>query len=222
MRAMEKRTPVLVAAVLACVPIACKGAPASPFDRLQESQITVYRLQNWEPPATVTATAVPGQAAATSLIPGIPAEIQTWVSQGAQGMGSLIPPGLLPPGLIPGTTAQPTPTATTPAADVQRFEGFRIIQQSQVLDAKMREQLIDILGYDSSFDTKRSQCLYPELGISFAQGTLPPADVLVSFSCNQVQARNFQWPFQVNGLTQDTVKKFSVVTQQLFGQSMGG
>ncbi len=213
MPGMQIRTIALVAAALASLSVGCKGSPASPFDRLKDSPITVYRLQNWEPPqATAAATpAIPG----ASMIPGLPPEIQTWISQGAQGMGSLIPPGLLPPGLIPGTA---TPGATPAAlpADAPRFEGFRIIQQSQVMDQKIRDQIIDLVGYESSFETKSSNCLYPELGMSFAGGT-PPADVLVSFSCKQVQARNFQWPFPENGLKKDTVDKFQSMTQQLFG-----
>jgi hypothetical protein len=42
-------------------------------------------------------------------------------------------------------------------------------------------------------------------------------NVLVSFSCNRVEAKNFQWPFANRGLKQETVKKFSTLSQQLFG-----
>jgi hypothetical protein len=205
---------MLLAAAAAMTMVACKGSPASPFDRLKDSPITVYRLQNFEPQPQAAAPAM-GTPGGTSLIPGLPPEIQNWVQQGASGLGALLPPGLIPPGLIPGVgTPGAMPTAQP---DAPRFEGFRILGQAQVMDSKLREQIIDIFGYDSSFAAKKSPCLYPEVGISFTQVPQPPADVLVSFSCNQAQGRNFTWPHKDNGLTEDTSKKLVRITQSLFG-----
>ena len=211
---MNTRNLTLVLAATASMFVACKSGPAAPFDRLKDSSITVYRLQNYEPPPVAQAPA-PG-APGVPMIPGLPPEIQNWINQGAQGMGSLIPPGLLPPGLIPGTQPQATPVA--PAPDAPRFEGFRILGQTQVMDQKLKDELAELLGTESNFDSKMGQCLYPELGISFMQPPpMLPDNVLVSFSCNRVEAKNFQWPFANKGLKQDTVKKFSNMTQQLFG-----
>lgn len=219
-RVMKTRTFVVMAAAVASWTVACGKPPASPFDRLKDAPITVFRLQNYEPPPTATATGAPTQPGAMPTIPGIPPEIQTWIQQGAQGMGALIPPGLIPPGLIPGLPAPggATPPAAAPPQDAPRFEGFRILGQPvQVMDPKIRDQIIEVLGYENSFEDKRSPCLYPELGISFNQGpNMPPADVLISFSCKQAQGRNFQWPFAVNGLTKETVQKFTTINQQLF------
>jgi hypothetical protein len=220
---MNTRPVIVLALACAGAAVACKSAPASPFNQLKDSQITVYRLQNYEPPAAAATPApapTPGAQPGTPMIPGLPPEISSWVGQATgQGLGSLIPPGLLPPGLIPGQTppaAAPPPAAPPVAPDAPRFEGFRILGQSQVLDPKLREQLVDILGYPESFGTKKSNCLYAEMGVSFQQ--MPaPADVLVSFSCNKAEARNFTWPHTENGLTEDTVKKFSAITQKLFG-----
>lgn len=209
---MNTRNLTLVVAAAASLHVACASGPAAPFDRLKDSPITVYRLQNYEPPPVAqTAPAAPG----VPMIPGLPPEIQTWINQGAQGMGSLIPPGLLPPGLIPGT-GPAAPTA--PVADAPRFEGFRILGQTQVMDQKLKDELANLLGTEKNYDSRMGQCLYPELGISFQQPPpMLPDNVLVSFSCNRVEAKNFQWPFADKGMKQDTVKKFSNITQQLFG-----
>lgn len=207
---MTNRTLIALTAVSASLLAACGGA-AAPFDRLTDSQVTVYRLQNYEPPAAAaTTTPAPG---IPNLIPGltIPPEIQTWVQQGAQGLGGLIP-GLQ----IPGITTPTTPVA--PVADAPRFEGFRILGQSQVLDPKLRENLIDIFGKESNYDEKAGACLYPELGVSYPQAApMLPYNILISFSCNRIEPKNFQWPHPNRGLKKETVQKFSAINQQLFG-----
>ncbi len=173
--------------------------------------MVVYRLQNFEPPAqaALPAPTQPGAA----LIPGLPPEIQTWVQQGMQGMCALQIPGLPP---VPGCGAQAGAAVPTAPVDAPRFEGARILAQAQVMDPKIREQIVNIMGFDDNYGPKKSPCMYPELGISF-MGQNPPANVLVSFSCNQIQARNFQWPHADSGLKDDTVVKFKNIVQQLFG-----
>jgi hypothetical protein len=185
---------------------ACSSTPASPFDTMKTAPITAYRLQNYEPPPQ--ATAVP---TAPGMLPGMPAEIQQWIQAGA----SMLPPGLLPPGLLPGQPAAPTPPTavdTTP-----RFHGFRVLGQQPVVDDKLRSQLIDLFGYSKNFTSQHSPCVYAEFGFSFARIGQPPADVLVSLSCNQVQAQNFVWPHGDTGLSPDSVQSVSKISQSIFG-----
>lgn len=183
----------------------CAGAPASPFDQMQHAPITVYRLQNYEPPPQAQATA----PTLPSVIPGLPDEIQQWVQAGA----SMLPPGLLPPGLLPG---QPPPAQPSQQDSAPRFHGFRILGQAPVTNEKLRSQLIDLFGYEKNFDDSYSGCMYAEFGISFARMHQPPADILVSLSCDQVQAQSFQWPHRNRGLTPDAVQKLVHLSQTIF------
>ncbi len=178
-----------------------------PFDQMKSSPITLYRLQNYSPPAAQTAAA-PGPASM------LPPQIQQWITAGA----SLLPPGLLPPGLIPGSTPAPAATAST-----QRFppelgpNGFPIIAWQPVTDQNLSSQIIDTLGHQSNFGTPQQNCMYAELGISIAQPNNPaPANILVSLSCQTVQAFNITWPYPQTGLTPDSEKKFVAITQQVF------
>jgi hypothetical protein len=195
----------------------CAGSPAAPFDTLKSSNLTAYRLQNFEPQPTA---AVPGAAApgGAGVIPGLPPEIQSWVQQGASGFQQLIPPGLLPPGML-GQGGQPAPGATpAPAADsTPRFHGFRILSQTQVIDPDLKEELGKILGKEKNFDEKHANCMYAEMGLSFTSGMGPaPNDVLISYSCNQVAARNFAWPHPQTGLKPGTLEDLSKVVQQIW------
>lgn len=203
---------ILAAVTASLTLVACKGSPASPFNTLQDAPITVYRLQNFEPPTTATTTA-PTQPG-VPLIPGLPPELQTQIQQGAQMFCSWLPPGT--PGCAGGIGLGTTPTPTT--ADAPRFEGFRILGQAQVMDESLRKQIIEVFGYEKNFGSRKSPCLYPELGFSFGSyGAQPPANVLVSFGCNQVQARNFNWPFPDKGLKESTVNDLQNIVQRLFG-----
>lgn len=186
------------------VAVGCAGRPASPFDQMQNAPITVFRLQNYEPPPQAQAS-IPTQP---GMIPGIPAEIQQWIQAGA----SMLPPGLLPPGLLPGQPPPPTPQAD----NAPRFYGFRILGQAPVTNEKLRDELISLFGHEKNFDGASSGCMYAELGVSFARLNQPPADILVSLSCDQVQAQNFQWPHRGRGLTPDTVKRLVNVSQSVF------
>src|SRR5262245_15802254 len=102
-----------LAAILSLTGMACASAPAAPFDTLKTSNVTAFRLQNYEPPAPAPGAAPPAPGAA---IPGLPPEINAWIQQGASGLSQLIPPGLLPPGMVPGA-----PAAAPPAPDAPRF-----------------------------------------------------------------------------------------------------
>jgi len=205
---MRERTlgPVFaVLVVLSSVAGGCAGNPVAPFDSFKNAPMTAYRLQNYEPPPQATAmTPTAGQ------IPGLPPEIQKWVQAGA----SMLPPGLFPPGLIPGVTAPAAPVVdTTP-----RFHNFRILgMATNVIDPKLRDELIDIFGFEKNFDDTHGSCVYAEFGFSFARVGQPPADVLVSLSCDQVQAQNFMWPHRSTGLTADSAARISKVSQSIFG-----
>lgn len=189
---------------------ACAGAPAAPFDTLKTAPVTAYRLQNWEPPA---AAAVPAAGAATTLIPGLPPEIDKLIKAGA----AALPPGLLPPGLIPGMAPA---TPTTQVDTTQRFHGFRIIgAPANVVDDKTRQEIVDIFGFEKNFGSTRSNCVYAEFGFSFARVNMPPADVLVSVSCDQVQSQNFIWPHKYTGLTNDSRARLVQVMKLVFGIS---
>lgn len=212
---MKTRTYVLVVAGIASLSMGCKGSPASPFNTLQDSPITVFRLQNYEAPGAVT---TPTPTTQPSLIPGlpglpIPPEFQPQVQQAQTMICQMLPPGT--PGCAPA--GQPT-TPPVIAPNAPMFENFRIIGQAQVMDPSLREKIIDIFGYEKSFHSKKSPCMFPEFGMAFGGGgAQPSANVLISYSCNQVQARNFNWPHPDTGLTEKTVQNLNGVIQQLFG-----
>jgi len=179
----------------------CASSLAQPFESMKNAPITVYRLQNFEPPAAQAAAAAPAPFA-------LPPEIQQWVTAGA----ALLPPGLLPPGLIPGSQ----PAAQQPQA--QRFHNFLILGMQPVNDTKQHDELLDILGHSSNFVPQHDNCLYAEFGISIAQlNGAPPDDLLVSLSCDQVVATNFQWPYGGNGISSDTAKRLVEVFKKTFG-----
>ena len=207
------KTSTLALAVAATIATlsGCASAPAAPFDQLKSANLTAYRLQNYEVPANTPGAA---PAAPGALIPGLPAEVQTWIQQGAAGLSQLIPPGLLPGGAA----------AVLPAADTTpRFHDFRILSQTQVLDPDLKDSLGKLLGNKDSYDNADARCapnvFYAEMGLSFtSQVGQAPNDVLVSFSCNQVVSRSFAWPFQATGMTADTVKQLSAIVQKIWPQ----
>jgi hypothetical protein len=193
----------------------CAGALSQPFAQMKSQPVTVFRLQNYEPPQAAAAT--PGAMPA-----GIPPQIQQWLSAGAQ----LLPPGLLPPGLLPGGT--PAPNAAT---DVPRFHNFRILGSMAVNDKTLHDDILDLFGHESNFTQPRESCMFAEFGFQVGYGAAPgapvgtapaggqpPADILVSLSCNQVQMLGYQWPYGTKtGLTADSSKKIVAIVQKAFG-----
>jgi hypothetical protein len=174
--------------------------PASPFDKMESSNVIAYRLQNYEPPAQQQAQVVPGLP-----VPALPPEVSQWVQMGAQSLGLS---QFIPPGMLPGTpgAAAPVPSPTEP-----RFHGFRILGSgpTQVLDPEVRERLGELFGDADNFDNKHANCAYSEFGFSFSPQQGIQNDLLVSFSCNQVVAQTFAWPHPSAGMKPDTVKELS-------------
>jgi hypothetical protein len=186
-------------AVLAAGAVACSPGLSPPFTAMKDQAMTVYRLQNVEPP--------PSQAAGTPALQ-LPPQVQQWITAGA----SLLPPGLLPPGLLPGS-APPQPAA----ADVPRFHNFRIVAYQQVNDASVKSDILDTFGHSSNFQNLSQTCMLPEFGFALAQPNAPPADILVSLSCQQVQAYNIQWPYPQTGLTSNAETKIVSIAKRVFG-----
>lgn len=184
----------------------CAGRMVPPFDGLKTAPVVVYRLQNWEPPTQATA---PSVSVGGGLIPPLPPILDGMVKAGA----SVLPPVLVPPGLLGGNaapSAQPDATA--------RFHGFRIIGSPvSVMDDRARQELVDILGFESNFDNSHGACVNAEFGVSFARVGLPPADVLVSVSCDQVQSQNFIWPHRFTGLTAHSSDRLVRLMTRMFG-----
>lgn len=196
-----RSTLLLAAPLLLLFTQGCGSSLAQPFDQMKSAPISVYRLQNFEPPAQ--------QAAAAAPTFQLPAEIQQWVQAGA----AMLPPGLIPPGLIPGA-----PAAAAPAQQDLRFHGFRVLGWKQIPDQKAHDEVLDIFGHDSNFVQQHDACMYAEFGVSIAQQGPAPADILISLSCDQaVAAGGFQWPYAKNGLPSDTAKRIVAVVQSTFG-----
>lgn len=196
---------VWLTVLLGTVLTGCASSPAAPFNQLEKSNLLVFRLQNYEPPPPPAPSA--GQA--VPVLQGLPPEIQSWIQQGAQGLQQLIPPGLLP-NLTQAAAPPPPP-------DAPRFYGYRILGQTQVADPDLKKQLAGLFGTKDNFEVPKTSCLYPELGFSFGPGPGSPSnDFLVSFSCNQVQARSFAWPYPYTGLTSNTVSELTQIVKKLW------
>lgn len=197
--------------------LGCASSPAAPFDTLKSANVSAFRLQNYEPPAAATAAPAAGGAGA---IPGIPPEIMQMAQQALPGLQQFLPPGLIPPNLLQGGAA-PAPTPQVQQQDAPRFPmsqpNFRILSQAQVLDPDVKEELAKLLGDADNFQAEHANCLYAEMGISFtnAMGG-QPNDLLISFSCHQVEARSFPWPHSNRGLKPDTVKKLVSLSQKIW------
>ena len=191
----------------------CSSTLAQPFQGMKAQPVTVYRLQNYEPPQAA--------AGAAALPNVIPPQIQQWLSAGAQ----MLPPGLLPPGLLPGGTPAPA------GSDVPRFHNFRILGSMAVTDSKQHDEVLDLFGHDSNFVAPRQSCMFAEFGFQIGYGAAPgappgmppaggapPADILVSLSCDQVAMINYSWPYGTKtGLSGDASKRIIAIVQKAFG-----
>lgn len=201
------------ACALAASALGCASQPAAPFDTLKNANTTLLRLQNYEPPAQQAT--IPG--ASGVAIPGIPPEIQQWAQQAAPALQQLLPPGLLPPGLLGGSA----PLPASPQAQQQgfRFHNRLVLGTAQVLDQDLREDLGKLLGDEENFQLEHQPCDYAELGMGwFAQPNMPPYEILISFSCNNIKAaQGFAWPHATGiGMKPKLVEGLTQIIQKLF------
>lgn len=90
----------------------------------------------------------------------------------AQGLRrELLPPGVLPPGLHP-RPAPATPVAPQPVA-VPRFKGYIILGQQPLMNADVKDEMLDVFGSEDSFGSNRGNCFYPEMGVAFVRQDEP-------------------------------------------------
>lgn len=184
------------------------GALSQPFEGAKTAPLTVYRLQNYEPPQA--AAAAPGAPAAPALPFQLPPQIQQYWSAAA----ALVPPGWLPPGIAGATPGGPP----APDPSVPRFHDFRILGYVPVQDQTQHDEILSILGHDSNFNTPKETCMYADFGVSIAAQGQPPIDVLISPPCGQVKSFGFAWPYGNNtGLTSDSDKRILDVMKKAFG-----
>lgn len=206
---MTKVTLLAPALALATFVVGC-GTPAAPFNQMPQSQVTVLQLQNYEPPAAVATTPAAGNPLGLPL----PPELTQMLGGVAGGAGAVTQPlcglGIPFPGLCSGSA----PVATTPVANVQRFQGFRILGTAQLASEDSKEDLAKILGKEGNFDNSSRPCSapYPEYGIAFG---VPSNELLLSFMCRTADSRTFAWPYSNRGLSDDTQKKLAAVFRDL-------
>lgn len=183
---------------------------AAPFDKLDQAQVTIMRLQA-APQAT---SPVPGVGGLQ--IPGLPPELQQMAQQTLEQLQQqgIIPPGLLPPGL----TGQPGQPPAQQYPPFPRDPQWVIADQRPVVDGELRDELLDLFGDEANFNANRGNCFYPAMAVSFQSPQVPePVDVVVSFSCNQAVGYGFQWPHAQSGLTPEASSKLAGIHSNVFG-----
>jgi hypothetical protein len=209
----------IFAALTLLVPLAagCAGRTA-PFNEMDKAQITVLRLSQPPPPvaAAATPTGIPG-----FNIPGLPPEMTQMGNQILQGVGAALPPGILPPGLIPGTGAMPGAAPVQPQVPLYK-NSFAITAQMPLTDENLKNEILDLLGAKDSFEGQAGQCFTPGMAFSMQRPGQPPADVMISLSCNQAKADGFAWPYKGNGFSPEAHDKMANVYQKLWGPVPGG
>jgi hypothetical protein len=209
-RRLARRSTMSVTLLASTAAVGCAGHPAAPFDTLKNANTTLLRLQNYEPPAQVSA--VPGMP----TIPGIPPEIQQWAQQAAPALQQLLPPGLMPPGLLGANPLPPSPQAQQQGF---RFHNRLVLGTAQMMDQDVREELGDLLGDEDNFQLEHQPCDYAELGVGWSpQPGMPPYEILVSFSCNNIRAaQGFAWPHATGiGMKPKLVQGLTQIVQKLF------
>lgn len=192
------------AAFVALAPLALGcAARTAPFDQMDRAQVTVLRLQQPQAPQNPL-----GQAGLPGL-PGIPPELQQMGQAVMQGVQNAVP-GLQNalPGLIPGAQ---------PQQQLPQFKGYSIVAQMPLADEKIKEDLLDLFGRESSFTNQTQNCFTPGMGFVFSQPNAPQVELLVSLSCNQAKMDGARWPYGVNGFTPETRDQLAKMYERLFG-----
>jgi hypothetical protein len=215
---MNSRSTFAVLALLAPLAIGCAGRTA-PFNEMDKAQITVLRLSQPPPPVTAP-SALPGVPGLPG-IPGIPPELQQMGQQVLAGVQQALPPGILPPGLIPG--AQPAQPAAPVQPQVPLYKNaFAITAQMPLTDETLKNDLLDLLGKEDNFKGSRGNCFMPGMAISMQRPGQPPADVMISLSCNQAVGDGFKWPYAGNGFSPEAHDKMTQIYTKLWGPVPAG
>jgi hypothetical protein len=172
---------------------------AVPFNELGDAQVTVLRLQ------LATAAATQPTAAGTSMIPGMPPELQQLGQQVATQLQTAVP-GLIPPGIIPGQQTQP---ATPP----RLYQNQWVITAEQPLaDDKIKNEILDIFGDADSFQAERGNCSNAGMAVIFQTPKRPQAvELVISLSCNWAAGYGFVWPHPTSGLKPATSQKLGSI-----------
>lgn len=200
----------LVVGVLLALPAVGCASRTAPFDKLDDAQMTILKLQGEEVAANPLQPQ-PGQLPMLP-IPGLTPEqqqqLQQQLQQGAQQLQQMIPglPPIFPPAGGTGTQQQ-----------AARFNGFLILGQAYG-DEDMKEELLDTFGDEDSFNQNRGQCFTPGMAVIFTppDGS-PNVEVMLSFACNQAMGNGFSWPYPANGLTPETSSKLRNIYMKAFG-----
>lgn len=184
------------------------AARTAPFDQMDRAQVTVLRLQQPQQPQS------PLGQMGLPAIPGIPAEVQQMGQSVLQNLPNLVP-GLQNtlPGLIPGAQ---------PQQQLPQFKGYAIAAQMPLADERLKDELLDIFGHESSFAPAGQQCFTPGMGFVFQQPNAPEVDLLVSLSCNQAKMDGARWPYAINGFTPESRTALAKIYEKLFGPIPAG
>lgn len=201
---------VTALAILVALPLSAGCASrTAPFDKLDDAQMTILKLQGDQAAATQAQPTNPlGQLGIP--IPGMtPEMMQQMMQQGQQQLQQLGLPAL--PG-IPGLTQ---PQQTQPAA--AKFNGYTILGQTYG-DDDLKDEILDLYGDEDSFNMNRGQCFTPGMAVVFtpADGS-PNVELMISLSCNQTVGNGFQWPYPANGFTPETANKLRNIYMRLWG-----
>jgi len=191
------------AGLVALLPLAfgCASRTA-PFDQMDRAQITVLRLQAPPQPQSPLGGALPGG------LP-VPPQLQQMGQAALQGLQNVVPGlGNALPGLIPGQPQQ---------QQLPQFKGYSIVAQMPLADDRLKDQLLDIFGSESSFSNQSQNCFAPGMGVVFQQPNAPEVDLLISLSCNQAKMDGARWPYAVNGFTPEARDQLAKIYEKLFG-----
>jgi len=210
MKALSSLRPAAFGLALALPLVAGCSGRASPFNDLDNAQVTILKLQGQQAPSPIPG-AQPGQFP-TLPIPGLTPEMQGQLQQGAQQFGQAV--GQFIPGFqLPGMGG-PTPVTQQP----QLFNGFVVQGSTPVADEDMKNRLLDDFGKEDNFNRNVGPCFTPGMGVIFSDPKKGNIELMVSFSCNQVQGNGFRWPHPANGMTPETSNDLRQIYQQMFMQ----
>jgi hypothetical protein len=198
---MNARTLVgLLVFAIAPATVGC-AARVAPFDQMDRAQITVLRLAQAPVNPTPQASPLPGLPG----MPALPPQLQQMGQAALQTLQNAVP-GLIPGGMAPQQQPQ-----------LPMFKGFGIIGSMPLNDPALRDQLLDIFGHESSFNSQAQPCFSPGMGIVLQAPNAPEVDLLVSLSCNQAKMDGARWPHPVNGFTPETRDVLAKFYERLFG-----